>query len=90
MREIMLAATLLGAAALLTPGEAEAQTWRDQLGIPGDFRCDAYWDRGRDDCDAAWRTQYLRQDLHERSNLDVARQRLIELAGKIAMASSRK
>ncbi|WP_296818804.1 BA14K family protein [Brevundimonas sp.] len=61
MREIMLAATLVGAAALLTPERAEAQTWRDQLGVPGDFRCDAYWDRGRDDCDAAWRTQYLRQ-----------------------------
>lgn len=35
-------------------------------------------------------TQYLRQDLHERSNLDAARQRLIELAGKIAMATNRK
>ena len=61
MREIMLAATLLGAAALTAPEPAKAQTWRDQLGVPGDFRCDAYWDRGRDDCDAAWRTQYLRR-----------------------------
>ena len=67
MREIMLAATLLGAAALLAPDKAEAQTWRDQLGVPGDFRCDAYWDRGRDDCDAAWRTQYLRQGWDRRS-----------------------
>jgi hypothetical protein len=24
---------------------------------PGDYRCDAYWDRGRDDCDASWRDQ---------------------------------
>ena len=24
---------------------------------PGDYRCDAYWDRGRDDCDARWRDQ---------------------------------
>ena len=24
---------------------------------PGDFRCDAYWDRGRDDCGASWRDQ---------------------------------
>jgi hypothetical protein len=23
----------------------------------GDYRCDAYWDRGRDDCGAAWRDQ---------------------------------
>ena len=28
-----------------------------QRDIPGDFRCDAYWDRGRDDCDARWRDQ---------------------------------
>lgn len=24
---------------------------------PGDYRCDAYWDRARDDCDARWRDQ---------------------------------
>lgn len=24
---------------------------------PGDYRCDAYWDRGRDDCRASWRDQ---------------------------------
>ena len=23
----------------------------------GDYRCDAYWDRARDDCDARWRDQ---------------------------------
>lgn len=28
-----------------------------QADRPGDFRCDAYWDRGRDDCGAAWRDQ---------------------------------
>jgi FliI/YscN family ATPase len=35
-------------------------------------------------------TQYLRQDLHERSDFASARQRLIELAGKIAAATGRK
>jgi len=24
---------------------------------PGDYRCDAYWDAGRDDCGAGWRDQ---------------------------------
>ena len=24
---------------------------------PGDYRCDAYWDRGRGDCGASWRDQ---------------------------------
>lgn len=28
-----------------------------QADRPGDYRCDAYWDRGRDDCGAAWRDQ---------------------------------
>ncbi len=28
-----------------------------QADRPGDYRCDAYWDRGRDDCDARWRDQ---------------------------------
>lgn len=28
-----------------------------QADRPGDYRCDAYWDRGRDDCDASWRDQ---------------------------------
>ena len=31
--------------------------WRGQLDRPGDFRCDAYWDAGRADCDARWRDQ---------------------------------
>ncbi|MDO1557888.1 BA14K family protein [Brevundimonas sp. 2R-24] len=30
-------------------------SYADQYDRPGDYRCDAYWDRGRDDCDAAWR-----------------------------------
>lgn len=67
MREIILAAAIAGAAMAATPGETQAQSWRDQLGRPGDFRCDAYWDRGRDDCDAAWRTRYLR-DGHGRAS----------------------
>lgn len=28
-----------------------------QADRPGDYRCDAYWDRSRDDCDASWRDQ---------------------------------
>lgn len=31
--------------------------YQGQRDVPGDFRCDAYWDRGRTDCDAAWRDQ---------------------------------
>ncbi len=28
-----------------------------QADVPGDYPCDAFWDRGRDDCGAAWRDQ---------------------------------
>jgi hypothetical protein len=28
-----------------------------QADVPGDYRCDAYWDRGRTDCGAGWRDQ---------------------------------
>ena len=53
---------------LMAGGAAQAQTWpqtwdhraydfHGQADRPGDFRCDAYWDRGRDDCDARWRDQ---------------------------------
>lgn len=31
--------------------------WRSQLDRPGDYRCDAFWDAGRTDCDARWRDQ---------------------------------
>ncbi len=31
--------------------------YNGQQDRPGDYRCDAYWDRGRDDCDARWRDQ---------------------------------
>lgn len=31
--------------------------YEGQLDRPGDYRCDAYWDRGRTDCDAGWRDQ---------------------------------
>lgn len=31
--------------------------YNGQRDRPGDYRCDAYWDRGRDDCDARWRDQ---------------------------------
>ncbi len=31
--------------------------YNGQADRPGDYRCDAYWDRGRDDCGAAWRDQ---------------------------------
>ena len=48
------------------PASQGARTWSShgggydyngQADRPGDFRCDAYWDRGRDDCHAAWRDQ---------------------------------
>lgn len=31
--------------------------YNGQADRPGDYRCDAYWDRARDDCDARWRDQ---------------------------------
>lgn len=31
--------------------------WRGQLDRPGDYRCDAFRDAGRDDCGAGWRDQ---------------------------------
>ncbi|WP_077356843.1 BA14K family protein [Brevundimonas sp. LM2] len=31
--------------------------YNGQRDRPGDYRCDAYWDRGRDDCGAGWRDQ---------------------------------
>ena len=31
--------------------------YNGQQDRPGDYRCDAYWDRGRDDCSARWRDQ---------------------------------
>lgn len=31
--------------------------FQGQRDVPGDYRCDAYWDRGRTDCDAGWRDQ---------------------------------
>ena len=31
--------------------------WRSQLDRPGDYRCDAFWDASRTDCDARWRDQ---------------------------------
>ena len=32
-------------------------SYNGQADVPGDYRCDAYWDRGRTDCDARWRDQ---------------------------------
>jgi hypothetical protein len=32
-------------------------SYHGQRDVPGDYRCDAYWDRGRTDCDARWRDQ---------------------------------
>lgn len=31
--------------------------YNGQQDRPGDYRCDAYWDRARDDCNARWRDQ---------------------------------
>jgi hypothetical protein len=33
------------------------RSYQGQRDVPGDYRCDAYWDRGRTDCDARWRDQ---------------------------------
>jgi len=33
------------------------RSYQGQADQPGDYRCDAYWDRGRTDCDAGWRDQ---------------------------------
>jgi hypothetical protein len=33
------------------------RSYQGQVDQPGDYRCDAYWDRGRTDCDARWRDQ---------------------------------
>lgn len=32
-------------------------SYNGQRDVPGDYRCDAYWDAGRTDCSAAWRDQ---------------------------------
>lgn len=32
-------------------------SYNGQADRPGDYRCDAYWDAGRADCNAAWRDQ---------------------------------
>lgn len=58
---VLLAAGLVAAVAM--PAQAHEPrggvrySGPSQYDRPGDFRCDAYWDRGRDDCDAAWRDQ---------------------------------
>lgn len=57
-----LSAAALGAAGfMLLPSTAQAQYvagWNTagQWDRGGDYRCDAYWDANRTDCDAAWRT----------------------------------
>lgn len=56
---VLILACVIGAAA----SPALAGDWRSwdsvwaQRDVPGDYRCDAYWDRGRTDCDARWRDQ---------------------------------
>ena len=38
-------------------GRRYDRSYQGQVDQPGDYRCDAYWDRGRSDCDAGWRDQ---------------------------------
>lgn len=61
MRVLVLAGVLGLAAALPAAAGDHRRGDHDsvwaQRDIPGDYRCDAYWDRGRDDCDARWRDQ---------------------------------
>lgn len=55
-----LTALLVGApAATLAHDRPVASGWnvRSQYDRPGDYRCDAYWDAARTDCDARWRDQ---------------------------------
>lgn len=33
------------------------RSFNGQADVPGDYRCDAYWDANRDDCGARWRDQ---------------------------------
>jgi len=66
MKSVLVLATLL-VVAIPAPASAHdgphrrhdsrAASWAAQADSPGDFRCDAYRDRGRTDCDAAWRDQ---------------------------------
>lgn len=58
----MLTLAVLVAGGLSAAPAVAHPDWWDQRDRPGDFRCDAYWDRGRTDCDAAWRTRYLAHD----------------------------
>lgn len=38
-------------------GQRYDYSYGGQQDVPGDYRCDAYWDRGRTDCNASWRDQ---------------------------------
>ena len=38
-------------------GQRYDYSYGGQRDVPGDYRCDAYWDRGRSDCNAGWRDQ---------------------------------
>jgi len=43
-------------------------SYNGQQDVPGDFRCDAYWDANRTDCNAAWRDRRpWRPATHRRS-----------------------
>lgn len=68
---------IVTALVLALPAAGQAQSWYDQRDRPGDFRCDAYWDRGRDDCDAAWRTRHL-EPRHGRGRHDYGYPRYVE------------
>lgn len=62
-RLVVLTATVTAAAALAAPADAQSRVhtshggWVSQYDRPGDYRCDAYWDANRRDCDAGWRDQ---------------------------------
>jgi hypothetical protein len=42
--------------------------WRSQLDRPGDYRCDRFWDAGRDDCGDRWRDQRRRVSSQARAD----------------------
>ncbi len=53
----LIAAPLLALAAPASAQVRYGDSIRHQFDRPGDYRCDAFWDRGRTDCDARWRDQ---------------------------------
>ena len=48
-------------------GYSRDWSFNGQADVPGDYRCDAFWDANRTDCGAAWRDQRHRSSYGYRS-----------------------